>query len=232
MSRRPGSGRLPLVAAGVGVLALAVVLSVAALHIDHPGSPALPSAATARLGRPTAQPGAHSSRLRTAGAHSAPTGAKGGAGAKGADRRSPTAGGTDSPKLASSPARDLAVPASFGPTLRQAWVAANPGKAGLIAADVQSTAGSVFYAEQPSISTYWAITSFAPTAQAEALASTSEGKGLLSLFGPVVVFERLSGHGWTYVASAAQGTCSKAVPGPVYKAWGICASGVGSIPST
>jgi hypothetical protein len=220
---------MPLVAAGVGVLALAAVLSVAALHIDHPGSPRLPSAATARLGRPTAQHagGAHAGHLRTAGAHSAPAGAKRSAGAKGTDRPSPTARGTANPKIASSPARDLAVPASFGPTLRQAWVAADPGKAGLTTADVLSTAGSVFYAEQPSISTYWAISSFAPTAHAEALAATSEGKAMLSLFGPVVVFEKIAGHGWSFVASAPQGTCSKAVPGPVYNAWGICASGPG-----
>jgi hypothetical protein len=120
----------------------------------------------------------------------------------------------------------LAVPTGFGPALRRAWVAANPGHSGLSAADVQSTlTGSVFYAEQPSIHTYWAITSFVPSAQAESLAGTAGGKAILAQFATAAVFDKAPGHGWAFVASTAKGACSGAVPGPVFAAWGICANG-------
>jgi hypothetical protein len=102
-------------------------------------------------------------------------------------------------------------------------VAADPGHGGLSAADVESTLpGSVFYAEQPSIGTYWAVSSFVPSAQAESEAGTATGNALLAQFATVAVFDKVPGHGWAFFVSVAKGGCSSKVPGPVYSAWGVC----------
>jgi hypothetical protein len=125
----------------------------------------------------------------------------------------------------------MAVPAGFGPRLRKAWVTAHPGGLSISSSQVRSTlSGSVFYAAQPSAGAYWAISSFVPSAQAQAQAEVqgnatrSSGKALLAQFSRVAVFFRTVGHGWTYLGSSARGSCPSDVPRPVYSAWGICNS--------
>ncbi len=133
---------------------------------------------------------------------------------------------TTSAGATSSPAVDLPVPAGFGPLLRQMWVSADPGRAGLSPEDVLSTLpGSVYYAEQPAIGNYWAISGFVPTAQAEAQASTPAGKAMLAQFGYIAVFNKAPGRGWAYLGSFRPGSCSPTVPAPVYTAWGLCQVG-------
>jgi hypothetical protein len=122
-----------------------------------------------------------------------------------------------------SPAVNLAVPAGFGPVLRHAWVAADPGGAGLTAADVRATAsGSVFYAGQPALHTYWAISQFVPSRVAQAKASTASGKALLGQFKYIAAFDKAPGKPWTYVGGFAPGACPRSVPGTVLAAWDLC----------
>jgi hypothetical protein len=126
----------------------------------------------------------------------------------------------------SSPAVNLAVPAGFGPLLMHVWVAADPGNSGLVIDDVESTVpGSVYYAEQPAIGDYWAITGFVPSSVVYAQDSTPAGRQLLAQFNGVEVFNRQAGKGWVFVGSFQPGTCSPQVPAPVYTAWDMCRVG-------
>jgi hypothetical protein len=128
----------------------------------------------------------------------------------------------------SSPAANLATPEGLGPALRQAWVAADPGGTGLSSADVQSTAsGSVFYAEQQAIGTYWAIARFTPTAQTQSVPATAAGRALIAQFDDVAAFEKAPGQSWSYVGESSLGACSTGAPAPVLAAWDLC-SGPGS----
>jgi hypothetical protein len=140
----------------------------------------------------------------------------------------PAASGTTatSSALASRPAVNLAVPAGFGPLLRRAWVAADPGRSGLRTVDIASTlAGSVFYAEQPSVRTYWAISRFAPSPVLEQMASSRVGQAILAQFGDVSVFDKAPGHEWRYAGAFAPGSCPTNLPSTVSAAWGLCAVG-------
>jgi hypothetical protein len=104
-------------------------------------------------------------------------------------------------------------------------VSAAPGHAGITAADVLSTLpGSVYYAEQPAIAYYWAVSQFVPSASATALGSTPAGRAVLAQFASVAVFYKAPGRGWTYAGAYKPGTCSAVVPAPVYKVWGFCLS--------
>ncbi|HXR22969.1 MAG TPA: hypothetical protein VN786_10465 [Acidimicrobiales bacterium] len=130
------------------------------------------------------------------------------------------------PASAVSPAVNLPVPAHFGPLLRRTWARANPGGAGIKASDILSTAvGSVFYAEQPAMHTYWAISQFVPSALAESRSSTRAGAALLAEFQGTAVFEKVAAHHWTYVGSFSTGTCPGDLPVPVLTAWGLCTVG-------
>jgi hypothetical protein len=130
------------------------------------------------------------------------------------------------PTSAASPAVNLPVPAGFGPVLRHTWASANPGGAGITASDIVSTeVGSVFYAEQPAVHTYWAIAQFVPSALAESRGSTPAGATLLAAFHGTAEFEKLPGHHWAYVGSFSTGTCSGGLPVPVLTTWGLCAVG-------
>ncbi len=127
---------------------------------------------------------------------------------------------------AAGPAINLAVPAGFGPLLRRAWVAADPGRSGLATADIASTlAGSVFYAEQPSAGMYWAISRFVPSPLLEQTASSRIGQAILAQFNDVAVFNQGRGHIWRYVGRFSPGSCPTNVPSPVSAAWGLCSVG-------
>lgn len=143
-----------------------------------------------------------------------------------APARPPSTTPTTSAGATSSPAVNLPAPAGFGPLLREVWVSADPWGAGITAQDVQSTLpGSVYYAEQPAIGNYWAISAFVPTAQAQALASSPAGEALLEKFRYVSVFNKAPGRGWAYLGSFPPGSCPTVVPEPVYAAWGLCQVG-------
>jgi hypothetical protein len=139
----------------------------------------------------------------------------------------PSAGSaSNDPASAVSPAVNLPVPAHFGPLLRRTWARANPGGAGIKASDILSTAvGSVFYAEQPAVHTYWAISQFVPSALAESRSSTPAGAALLAEFHGTAVFEKVPAHHWAYVGSFNAGSCPGALPVPVLTTWGLCAVG-------
>ncbi len=128
--------------------------------------------------------------------------------------------------LESSPATNAPTPSGLGPELRAAWVAVNPGGAGLSAIDVQATVpGSVFYAVQPATGYDWAITRFLPSLTAEAAPGTPAGHELLAQFADEVAFRRPPGGTWAYVASFPKGGCTGAVPLSVFAAWGMCSVG-------
>jgi hypothetical protein len=127
---------------------------------------------------------------------------------------------------AASPAVNLPVPAHFGPLLRRTWAGANPGGTGIKASDIVSTVvGSVFYAEQPAVHTYWAISEFVPSALAESRGKTATGAALLAEFQGTAVFEKLPAHHWAYVGSLSTGACPGVLPVPVVTAWGLCTVG-------
>ena len=133
---------------------------------------------------------------------------------------------TTNPAAAASPADNLAATPGLGPVLRHAWVEADPGDVGLNPADVRSTlTGSVFYASQPSIGTYWAIAQFVPSSVANAEAGTTGGKALLAQFKQVAVFDKAPGQPWAYVSEFAPGSCPASVPGTVFTAWDLCSVG-------
>jgi hypothetical protein len=199
-------------AAGAGVLVIAAAILVASL----PGSSPVPGGAVA-----TSLQGAalkNGPRVHTRGRSSggAPaTGARAGPHATMANRAA-----------AAGPAINLAVPAGFGPSLRKAWVAADPGRSGLAAADIAATlAGSVFYAEQASIGTYWAISRFVPSPLLEQTASSRVGKAMLAQFSSVSVFAKTRGHAWRYVGGFAPGSCPTDLPSSVSTAWSLCSVG-------
>ncbi len=134
--------------------------------------------------------------------------------------------GTTSAGAAAGPAINLAVPAGFGPMLRKAWVAADPGRSGLVAGDIASTlAGSVFYAEQPSARIYWAISRFVPSPLLEQTAASRIGKVMLAQFDKIAVFDQTAHQAWRYVGAFSPGSCPTNVPGNVSAAWGLCSVG-------
>ncbi len=219
---------------------------LAVVVIDHntqPGNPVaasskqLPAGGAAKTGAGTASRGSHgtttaatsssslasrkgNARVSTRAAGNA-TSSGGGSGA------GPGAASSSiNPASAVSPAVNLPVPAHFGPLLRRTWARANPGGAGIKASDIQSTAvGSVFYAEQPAVHTYWAISQFVPSALAESRSSTPAGAALLAEFHGTAVFEKVPAHHWAYVGSFNTGTCPGDLPVPVLTAWGLCTVG-------
>ena len=133
---------------------------------------------------------------------------------------------TTNPAAAGSPAVNLTAATGFGAMLRHVWVAADPGGVGLKPADVRSTmAGSVFYAGQASIGTYWAISRFVPSARAIAGARTPAGKAILAQFSKIAIFDKASGRQWAYVGDFAPGSCPTSVPGTVFTAWDLCEVG-------
>jgi hypothetical protein len=90
-------------------------------------------------------------------------------------------------------------------------------------ADVASAlSGSVFYAEQPAIGTFWAISRFVPSAQAQARAGTTAGSALLAQFNDTAIFVKVPGKAWAYLGEYTTTACGHAIPSPVLTAWGMC----------
>ncbi len=197
----------------------------------------VPARGAAKTGAGTASSGSHgttraatsSSSLasRKGNAHVSTRAAGNAASSGGGSGAGPSAASTSiNPASAVSPAVNLPVPAHFGPLLRRTWARANPGGTGIKASDILSTAvGSVFYAEQPAVHTYWAISQFVPSALAESRSSTPAGAALLAEFHGTAVFEKVPAHHWAYVGSFNTGSCTGALPVPVLNTWGLCTIG-------
>jgi len=234
---RSNAARLPMVAAGAALLLFGAAIVALSLHFsgngtahNHPtASPPASSAAalkkapsltagTSKATTPTgqnptvAQPKLAQPKVQTAARHSSPTALA---------RYAVPA------QAATAVAINLPVPSEFGPVLRQAWVAGNPGSLHLSTADVRSTLpGSVFYAAQPSIGSYWAISSFIPSERVQAASTGPSGSARKAQFAKVAVFYRSGGHNWAYLGGSPAGTCPGDVPRPVYSAWGVCETAV------
>jgi hypothetical protein len=238
-STAPGRRLVVARTAGV-VLLVAGAAVVAAVIIGHNGhtvgnqvaasSKQVPVTNVATSTRPAAKgakAGATGSLGASAGTGRVSTKAAGsGPGSSGGDGSTAGTSTAADPAVASSPAVNVAVPADFGPLLRRTWEEAKPGGVGIKASDVQSTVvGSVFYAEQPSVHTYWAISQFVPSALAEAKAGTRAGEAVLSQFHEVAAFEKSPGKTWAYVGSFSSGSCPATLPVPVLGTWGLCTVG-------
>ena len=129
------------------------------------------------------------------------------------------------PEEAHSPAVNMAAPVGFGPLISKVWVEAHPGGADLSSTDVESILpGSVFYAEQPAIATYWAISRFVPSPLAESRSGTPAGRAVLTQFNGFAVFDRAPGQAWAYAGTFDPTACSVALPSPVLAVWGMCAA--------
>jgi hypothetical protein len=127
------------------------------------------------------------------------------------------------PAAKTSPAVNVAAPDGLGQVMETLWARADPGGIAISAADVGSTlSGSVFYAEQPAIGTYWAIARFVPSSQAQARSGTAAGAALLAQFNSTAVFVKVPGKEWAYLAEFTTTACGQAVPSPVLASWGMC----------
>ena len=215
---------------------------LAVVVIDHNTQPGNPVAASskdvpAKTGAGTASSGSHGTTTAATSSSSlashkgnarVSTRAAGNAGSSsGGSGGGPSAGSASiDPASAVSPAVNLPVPAHFGPLLRRTWARANPGGAAIKASDILSTAvGSVFYAEQPAVHTYWAMSQFVPSALAESRGNTPAGVALLAEFHGTAVFEKVPAHHWAYVGSFNTSSCPAALPVPVLTTWGLCTVG-------
>jgi hypothetical protein len=104
-------------------------------------------------------------------------------------------------------------------------VEAHPGGANLSTADIESILpGSVFYAEQPAITTYWALSRFVPSALAESRSATPGGKAVLTQFTDFAAFHKVPGQAWAYVGTFDPSACNVALPPTVLAVWGMCAA--------
>jgi hypothetical protein len=254
-SRKGWAGLVAAGVALLAFVALIIVVSLphstpsqsASRHASSASRPAPTSARSPRAGRPATKGIRTSARHgraasgKAAKAKSAPTKPRsltkptgranrartGTRSAVGASKPAPTPTAPAFPAgAASSPAVNTPAPTGFGPLLRRAWVSADPGRAGLTAADVQSTLpGSVYYAVQPAVAVHWAISQFVPSELALSRAGTKAGQAVLAQFHKVWIFEQLQGHSWRYAGSFSPGSCPTGIPAPVLSAWGLCQVG-------
>jgi hypothetical protein len=232
--RRRGSGSFGVAAGAIVVLAGAALLLILSLPKSKPAAVSRATSTSAAPGTARAKPprtsgssaaSTHRGSLHTSAAQAIGTKPARQTTTRPLTKAAQSTTGSTSPEVTTSPAENLPVPAGFGPLLRRVWVSAEPGRAGVTAADVQSTLpGSVYYAEQPAIAYYWAISQFLPSASAEALGSTTAGKAVLAQFSNIAVFYKAPGGRWQYAGAYRPGTCSSLVPPPVYKVWGFCLS--------
>jgi len=232
--RRRGSGSFGVAAGAIVVLAGAALLLILSLPKSKPAAVSGATSTLAAPGTARAKPprtsgssaaSTHRGSLHTSAAQAIGTKPARQTTTRPLTKAAQSTTGSTSPEVTTSPAENLPVPAGFGPLLRRVWVSAEPGRAGVTAADVQSTLpGSVYYAEQPAIAYYWAISQFLPSASAEALGSTTAGKAVLAQFSNIAVFYKAPGGRWQYAGAYRPGTCSSLVPPPVYKVWGFCLS--------
>jgi hypothetical protein len=128
-----------------------------------------------------------------------------------------------SPAASTSPATNVAAPDGFGPVAEALWAGADPGGVHMSLADVASVLpGSVFYAEQPAIGTFWAISRFVPSSQAQGESGTAAGNALLAQFNKTAMFVKVPGKPWVYLGEYTTTACGQAVPTPVLNSWGMC----------
>ncbi len=129
------------------------------------------------------------------------------------------------PAASKSPAVNTAAPDGFGQLIQTLWVNAHPGGVAMNVDDVASVLpGSVFYAEQPSIGTFWAISRFVPSAQAQSGSGTTAGNALLAQFSTTAVFVKVPDQTWHYLGAFTTASCGQGVPSPVLTSWGMCGS--------
>ena len=127
------------------------------------------------------------------------------------------------PAASKSPAVNTAAPDGFGQLIQTLWVNAHPGGVAMNVDDVASVLpGSVFYAEQPSIGTFWAISRFVPSAQAQSGSGTTAGNALLAQFSTTAVFVKVPDQTWHYLGAFTTASCGQGVPSPVLTSWGMC----------
>jgi hypothetical protein len=127
------------------------------------------------------------------------------------------------PAASTSPAVNSSAPNGFGLLITTLWVDAHPGGIHISVADVASVLpGSVFFAEQPAIGTYWAIARFVPSTQAQSAAATTGGQALLAQFDNTAIFVKVRANPWAYLGDFTTTPCGQGVPRPVLSSWGMC----------
>ncbi len=119
----------------------------------------------------------------------------------------------------------LAVTPQLERQLVRSWLSANPGHAGLTAADVAGTVpGQVYYGYEPSTKTYWAEAAFRPSPALLRQVPTAAGQVKVAQFQNwLYVFSWRQGPLWTWVGDVPSGACpNQFVPAPVLAAWRLC----------
>ena len=113
--------------------------------------------------------------------------------------------------------QNLAATSAVKSQLTAAFVAHN----GLPADEVAGTApGSVYDAYLPSSSTYWALASFVPTANA-----SYQTQVALQDEGATGIFTQSSGGAWTYVSGYLGAPCPGQIPAELETLWNLQAPG-------
>ncbi len=127
------------------------------------------------------------------------------------------------PAASTSPAVNSSAPNGFGQLITTLWVDAHPGGVRMSIADVASVLpGSVFFAEQPAIGTYWAIARFVPSTQAQSVSGSTNGQALLAQFDSTAIFVKVQANPWAYLGEFTSTPCGQGVPNPVLSSWGMC----------
>jgi hypothetical protein len=127
------------------------------------------------------------------------------------------------PAASTSPAVNSSAPNGFGQLITTLWVDARPGGVRMSIGDVASVLpGSVFFAEQPAIGTYWAIARFVPSTQAQSAAGSTNGQALLAQFDSTAIFVKVRANPWAYLGEFTTTPCGQGVPSPVLSSWGMC----------
>jgi hypothetical protein len=225
--RGPRRSRVRVVGAAVAGAVIVAAAVVVPLMVSGGGGPTTTSQAAAptTTGKSPASTGTSATSNGSTGTHVSTRGA-GSPGPTTTETTRPVTTTTRprvNPAASTSAAVNTAAPSGFGLLITKLWVDANPGGVPMSVADVASTLpGSVFYADQPAIGTYWAISRFVPSAQAEARAGTAAGNALLAQFGTTAIFVKVPGGPWAYLGEFTTTACGQAVPGPVLTSWGMC----------
>jgi len=216
----------------VTLSAVAVVAAAVALALTSPKANKL--ASTPPTVAPRAhQNSAHSKKPPTKGptASSAPNA---GSTAASSTKASSTPGtsttttlrrGTTTTARPRTRAENLVISAAAKQSLVATWLAADPGGLGLSPKDVAGTApGQVYYAYDPSISTYFAVAAFQPSAALTKRAPTPAVRAELRQFqGYTYVFSSRAGSSWALLGPVPRGNCpGQWVPAPVLAVWGMC----------
>ena len=191
-------------------------------------SPNSPTSASPNLASPTSA-SASPVIAGKANANGAPAGSRGRAPTSPSPGSAATSAQTPTTRKPTAPtgltAKNLVISSAIKQSLVDTWVATDPDGVGLTAKDVAGTVpGEVFYGYDLSISTYFAIAAFQPSATWVDGTKIPGGQNDMAPFQDnEYVFSLQTGSAWTLLGAVSTGSCpGDWVPRPVLAVWGMC----------